>query len=73
MNKYLSIVAQGGTAFGVTLVDSSEDEDHKYLGAIEYGTLSDGGQYQQDDEEIVNAMINYLDLPANLGDTAVVR
>ena len=73
MNTYLSIVAQGGTAFGVTLIDPSEDEDHKYLGAIEYGTLSEGGQYQQDDEEIINAVITYFDLPANLDDTAVVR
>ena len=50
MSKSIRIVAAGGTSFQVSLIDG---EDHDYLGSMEFGSINDDGQYEQDDDEII--------------------
>jgi len=44
--------------------------DGKYLGSIEFGSLDADGQYEQDDEEIIDEVCAAFNLPADI--TAMV-
>jgi len=68
MTKQIQITAQGGTTFSVTLVDGDERE---FLGRMEYGTLDADGQYEQDDDEIVEAAREQFDIDESV--PAIVR
>ena len=52
MNKSIRIVAAGGTTFQVSLIDG---DDSDYLGSMKFGSINDDGQYEQDDDEIIDA------------------
>ena len=46
MSAPLRITAVGGTSWDVHLGD-------EYLGREEFGTLTDGGQYAEDDDDVI--------------------
>ena len=52
MSKHIQITAQGGTTFSVSLINDDESE---FLGRMEYGSIDSGGQYEQDNDEIIEA------------------
>lgn len=70
MSKELVIVALGGTSFQVSLVAESETRGD-YLGSMEFGTLDADGQYEQDDDEIIDAARKQFGIDESV--SAVVR
>ena len=63
MTKRLVITAQGGTQFSAR-IEEGESED--YLGRFAFGTLDEDGQYEQDDDEIVQAARERFGLDSEL-------
>ena len=53
--KTLVIVAAGGTTFQVSLVVDG-DTRGEYLGSMEFGSINADGQYEQDDDEVIEAV-----------------
>lgn len=64
------IVAQGGTRFTVSLVADGETRG-EYLGSMEFGALNADGQYEQDDDEIIEAARKQFGIDESI--PAVVR
>lgn len=48
--RCLRITAAGGITFRATLIDGAKSD---FLGSMEFGSIDDDGQYEQDDDEII--------------------
>lgn len=68
MSKQIIIIAAGGTTFQVSVQDG---EDREFLGSMEFGSISEDGQYEQDDDEIIDAVRENFGLDESM--PAVVR
>ena len=66
--QYLDIIAVGGIAFDVHLLtrykprEPKSQQVGKSLGRIEFGSLSADGQYEQDDDEVIEFVRNHCDI-----------
>lgn len=66
--QYLDIYAVGGTSFDVRLLadyDSTtpvSTQDGKYLGRTEVGSIDSEGQYEGDDDEIIEHVREQYDI-----------
>lgn len=70
MSTEMVIVAMGGTGFHVSLIAEGEARGD-FLGSMEFGTIRADGQYEQDDDEIIEAARKQFDIDESI--PAVVR
>lgn len=69
-SQELVIVPMGGVGFHVRLVGEHETRGN-FLGSIEFGSLDADGQYEQDDDEIIDAAREQFKIDESI--PAVVR
>jgi hypothetical protein len=65
--QYLDIIAVGGIAFDVHLLTeyaahAPGQQVGKSLGRIEFGSLSPDGQFEQDDDEVIDFVREHFDI-----------
>ena len=70
--RYLDIIAIGGISFDVHLLSNyapsipKSQQIGKSLGRVEFGSLSPDGQYEQDDDEVIEFVCNHFDIDSGI-------